>query len=436
MARTPAYLQLSKSNVFYFRLRVPKSLRSILGKREIHRSLKTRCRREAMVRGGQLLASAERLFSQAVTGANVCWQSLSWDKQVVSNSVVIAQPVEPSVALSSGPKLSEITDQYLKTQRLEGVSEKTVADKRSVVELLVRIIGDKPVDQISRKAAQRFRETALKLPPRMNQLSPKPLEKLIEEAETTISITTFNNYVKNLTTVFSYAVQEGHIDHNPFDGLRVKQRVKASEQRSRFTEEDLKRLFSSEVYARRDGDKPYQYWLPLMGLYTGARLNELCQLYLDDIIHVDDIDCIHIQASRPDQKLKNPTSERLIPIHSKLKALGFMEYVEQQRQLGHERLFDLVRHSRHGYAATPSKWFARYRDKLGFKGGDEKKDFHSFRHTVADHLKQQGVAESLIGGILGHQTGGITFSRYGKDFKPVVLVPVIEQIDLIPLTCR
>jgi len=51
------------------------------------------------------------------------------------------------------------------------------------------------------------------------------------------------------------------------------------------------------------------------------------------------------------------------------------------------------------------------------------------RHTLADHLKQKGIVESLVGGILGHQSGGITFSRYGKDFRPEVLAPVIEAVD-------
>jgi len=65
---------------------------------------------------------------------------------------------------------------------------------------------------------------------------------------------------------------------------------------------------------------------------------------------------------------------------------------------------------------------------LGFKDGEGQKDFHSFRHTVADHLKQKGISEHLVGGLLGHQTGGITFSRYGKDFRPDVLVPVVEAL--------
>ncbi|MBR9829949.1 MAG: tyrosine-type recombinase/integrase, partial [Oceanospirillales bacterium] len=87
-----------------------------------------------------------------------------------------------------------------------------------------------------------------------------------------------------------------------------------------------------------------------------------------------------------------------------------------------------IRHQRHGYSATPSKWFGRLREALGFKDAEGKKDFHSFRHTVADHLKQLGVTEGLVAGVLGHQSGGITFNRYGKDFKPEVLQPVIEQL--------
>lgn len=148
------------------------------------------------------------------------------------------------------------------------------------------------------------------------------------------------------------------------------------------------------------------------------------------MVVINGIDCLHIRATRSDQKLKTVTSERIVPIHSKLKALGFLEFVRAQREAGHQRVFaELSSHRSHGYAAAPSKWFARVRDQLGFREGSERKDFHSFRHTLADHLKQKGIVESLVGGILGHQSGGITFSRYGKDFRPEVLAPVIESVD-------
>lgn len=59
----------------------------------------------------------------------------------------------------------------------------------------------------------------------------------------------------------------------------------------------------------------------------------------------------------------------------------------------------------------------------GIQGGDVQKDFHSVRHIFADHLKQKGVAEFLVGGVLGRQSEGITFVRYGKDFRPEVVAP-------------
>lgn len=483
MSAVPSYLWLSRHSVFYFRIVVPEVLRPLFPCAEIRRSLQTRCKREALIRGRELLLQVQRLYTQAFQGIRPCLDALrgaweaggkrvaswaSWLRQqqlvemVASGLTPQGQPradseggqgevigslqkprrastgvfPAPSMGLvpdapSASPRFSKVVDECLEQQEREGVSTKTIDDKRSVAALLVRIIGDLPVDLISRQDARKFRETALKLPPRLNQLPDgQSLEEVIKTATSTISLTTFNNYVKNLTTFFTYAIREGYCERNPFDGLRVKQRGKVSEERSVFTEEDLRRLFSKEVYASVSSSKPNQYWLPLLGLYTGARLNELCQLYLDDVVTINGVDCLHIRASRPDQKLKTASSERLVPIHSKLKALGFIEFIQKQRAAGHQRVFpELTCHKKHGYGAAPSKWFTRVREQLGFRDGEGQKDFHSFRHTIADHLKQKGISEALVGGLLGHQTGGITFSRYGKDFRPEVLAPVVEAVD-------
>lgn len=226
-------------------------------------------------------------------------------------------------------------------------------------------------------------------------------------------------------------MREGYCARNPFDGMRVRQRRKQSEERSAFNSEDLKLLFSKQTYALPTSNKPDQYWLPLLGLYTGARLSELCQLYVDDVVSVNGIDCLHIRADKPDQRLKTPSSERLIPLHSKLKQLGFLEYVERLRTTQPGRVFPrLSRHKKHGYGAGASKWFARVRERLGLRENGINKDFHSFRHTLADHLKQKGLAEELVAGLLGHQAGGITFNRYGKDYRPETLLPVIEAVTL------
>lgn len=453
MSTVPSYLLLSRHSVFYFRIVVPEAIRPLFSQREIRRSLQTRCRREALIRGRELLLQVQRLFTEAFQGRKpslellrgaweaggkrvASWASwLSQQRLVSSFESAIAQPRKSPRKVAAAPvpdhqnlapKFSTVVEEHLREQAREGVSLKTLDDKKAVASLLVRVIGDQPINLITRKEAHQFRETALKLPPRIHQLSVASLEEAIAQAGTTISLTTFNNYVKNLTTFFVFAMREGYCDKNPFEGLRVKQRRKVSEERSAFAEADLQALFDKARYAPADGPKPNQYWLPLLGLYTGARLNELCQLRLDDVVVVNGIDCLHIRQGSADQKIKTDSSERLVPIHSRLKTLGFLEYIGRLRNEGQVRVFpELTRHKKHGYSAAPSKWFARVRAQLGFEG---KKDFHSFRHTLADHLKQKGVSEALVGGILGHQTGGITFSRYGKDFRPEVLAPVVEMI--------
>lgn len=465
MSTIPSYLMLSRHSVYYFRIVVPDVIRPLFPQREIRRSLQTRCKREALIRGRDILAQVQGRFTQAFQGIRpslefirgawevggkrlASWSSWLRQQQLIGTAMPlpsvasercvealqlppVASVVKVPAVVQQSPRFLAVVDEQLGQQRREGIAVKSLDDKRAVAVLLTRIIGDMPIDQITRKDAHLFRETALKLPPRLHQLPDQPLEQSIAEATSTISVTTFNNYVKNLTTFFSYAVREGYCSRNPFDGLRVRQRRKVSEERSAFSAEDLKLLFNRATYAPAHGQKPNQYWLPLLGLYTGARLNELCQLYTDDVVTIDGIACIHIRATRSDQRLKTASSERLVPLHSRLLELGFLAYVEKVREVGSERVFpELTCHKKHGYSAAPSKWFTRVREQLGFRDYAAKKDFHSFRHTLADHLKQKGVAESLVGGLLGHQTGGITFGRYGKDFRPDVLVSVMEQVTL------
>jgi hypothetical protein len=63
--------------------------------------------------------------------------------------------------------------------------------------------------------------------------------------------------------------------------------------RSVYDSYDIECLFkglSEEIYVKQ----PHRYWVPLIGLFQGMRQNEICQLYMDDLIQVDGIDCIRI----------------------------------------------------------------------------------------------------------------------------------------------
>ena len=60
-----------------------------------------------------------------------------------------------------------------------------------------------------------------------------------------------------------------------------------------------------------------------------------------------------------------------------------------------------------------------YLTKMGLK--TDKKNFHSFRHTVIDLLKQKGIEPHFINELLGYSTGNIDLERYGKGYSPDIL---------------
>ena len=72
------------------------------------------------------------------------------------------------------------------------------------------------------------------------------------------------------------------------------------------------------------------------------------------------------------------------------------------------------------YNQNVSRFFnRRYLPSLGLK--TDKKNFHSFRHTVTDHLKQKGVEPHFINELLGHSSGNIDLDRYGKGYNPDII---------------
>ncbi len=122
--------------------------------------------------------------------------------------------------------------------------------------------------------------------------------------------------------------------------------------------------------------------------------------------------------------MKNKASERLIPLHDKLIEFGFIDFVNKQWKTKVVRLFpDLYYNINDGYARKAGRWFNEQYLRKKLKITDPSKTYHSFRHTVADRLKQRGVAESFISELLGHSTGdSMSTGRYGKRYQPMVLM--------------
>jgi integrase len=164
--------------------------------------------------------------------------------------------------------------------------------------------------------------------------------------------------------------------------------------------------------------------LPLLALYTGARLEELCQLKAQDFKVIDGCHYIDIHGEGDTQnRVKTPSSIRKIPVHTDLIGLGLLDIVNK-RSTGHF-LFDLKRINTN-LGHLPSKWFSGYKGSLGLPKGT--KVFHSFRHTLRDKLTLNGVPNEHIRELLGHEQIGETFGRYGSTIPVNVLAESLEKL--------
>ena len=128
------------------------------------------------------------------------------------------------------------------------------------------------------------------------------------------------------------------------------------------------------------------YWVRIIRLYHGTRLQEISQLSLSDIYPLDKIWVIDINDNTKDKKLKTPNSKRKIPLHQNLIDLGFLDYLHILEQKGRDRLFHELTLGRDGYTKNPSRFFNDYLRELGIKSATEKYDFHSLRHNCNNQL--------------------------------------------------
>ena len=188
---------------------------------------------------------------------------------------------------------------------------------------------------------------------------------------------------------------------NPFeehDLPKVRGRDKVDAQRKDFTLDDLSKLHAAAVseglYALAD--------LILLGTYTGARIEELCQLKKDNVIIVDKVLSFDITDS------KTKAGIRVVPIHP-----GIIDLVKRlMNDSTDEYLIVTKSRSKYGIRSDPMvKAFGRLKTALGF-GSD--RVFHSIRKTVITQLVRANVQGTLIAELVGHETGLVTFDVYSQ----------------------
>lgn len=350
----------------------------------------------------------------------------------LDDSVTPFQPQD--LLFSNGPRdlsekvgltINELIKAYLRAHKLTW-RPKTYRTHGPKLELLAEYLGgDRLADSITRKDLIHYPDELLRLR-RNHHTMPAPNfhSRQTDNPNARIMASTATGILARTTGMFSWAFQKGYIETNPAQMLTVTmpKMKKGVRGRRPFTYEELKTLFSAPLftgslsrYRRHDpGDalvKDDEYWLPILGLYTGARLSELIQLHLTDCFLDDDYPHISINEDGPEKPgdpdfkhVKSMAGVRHIPIHPDLIELGFREFFERQRKLAgkRKRLFSRIKYGADGHPSTPySKKFGRLLSKVGLD--DPQLVFHSFRHTMMDAFRNSGTSKFVVDRIIGHQ---------------------------------
>ena len=273
-------------------------------------------------------------------------------------------------------KLSGLVESYIVEKQLSWAPKET-KNQQNYINTFIEHVGDKGLSEYTKADAVSFKTWLLG-----SGKSP----------------TTINKYIQKLSLLFSWLSDHTEQTTDIFKGLKLK-RVKEVNVRSGYTDPELK-LFDS--WAKEQ--EPWRMFIAMIGRYHGLRSNEACQLYSDDVELVNSVWCFNIRATRDDQSLKTEASQRLVPIHSKLLAAGFLDFVASRKG---GRLFKELPYRNNCYSHLFGQWFSRNRPV--------NKDFHSLRHTVASKLKAAGIPLQYAAAILGHTNKAISYDRYGGD---------------------
>jgi integrase len=306
--------------------------------------------------------------------------------------------------------------------------------------------GDRPVQSYEKRDLTSFYDVLRGLPalyskkPEWRDLSPAEIVERTEGSTIErLTMKTVKRHFSALGRLFTYFKKRGEFEgENPAHGFEFPLKGRANEGRKMWPSDKLARLFSSPVFtgclteARRSrpGDqviKDERYWLPILGVYHGNRLEEFAQLRREDVRCDGTIWYFDINDAG-DRQLKNEQSRRRVPIHPAVIRLGFVEYVEQVATEPDALVFPLLRpggpDNKLGFYFT--KWFSRYRQEIDLY--EKGLDYHSFRHGVTTKLYEAGVQEALIDELTGHEGQGTSRKVYKKQMPLHVLLEAISKV--------
>lgn len=456
--RNPSYITTNRLGIYQFQYRIPRRFQlDPTTPKLVRKSLSTRDRKTALAAARRLIVTLDDLadksddqqtdFVASVMSLLKIKRCFSSEKRShffeQSNGVELFNNL-PSRS-GTGVSLTSAMDMYLTEKKKTWNPKSVEANERNLglkIQTFIQIVGDIDCSLLRVTHVTDYKTKLFKIP--VNRSKRKIYRSLtldeifqmdIPEKDK-LSAETLLGHFNKVSAFLDWGYRNGLMDADLKMSLQkvIKKPKHAVNQRDAFSPEDLKKLFNSEQYINGTHKQASHYFIPLLALFTGARQNELCQLYKEDVYrdHETGLWVLDINDDGKEKHLKKPSHSRIVPLHPQLIELGFIDYVQKMTT---KRIFTDLKFKRDGYGQSFSRWFnSTYRNanhcNVG-QGRDENKNFHSFRHSFITRLTNDyEIPQHKIAHLVGHRPndGSETIQRYTKPTELIDRYRIIELL--------
>lgn len=342
--------------------------------------------------------------------------------QVVTQPTSVLQPNKPRV------RISEMVKRFIDDNQASASpwDYSQLGKYNAELSMFCQLMGDCYIDELTTENIRRQYVESLHLlplnPKRHKVLCDKkgellPAPQIISLAKKhqleTVGVRTYKSKAILVKTFLKQLAHDEYTEEklkNAFSGL---EKIETPErQRPILLDEDLQAIFNCNEFYKGIWFKKYvfRHWVTLIALYSGMRVNEICQLEISDIKQDKKSKIFYFDLNKNgDRKsLKNTRAKRKIPIHQTLIKLGFLSYVESQKRKKETKLFSELTYTKgEKWSKKVKRWFNH--DYLEVKGVEKfvsedhtTVSFHCFRTTFNNYIKQNGLDRSIGEEILGH----------------------------------
>lgn len=414
-----------RGNTWYATLHVPQDIRHIIGKSKFFESLKTTDKRIAETRAAPIVANWKAKIAAARGTSDPFLEEALRLRTIIEKAPTDAEPGHYSQRDLTMDALGEIAGQIAKDQEERDLfhaiatgketllssfydewiahltqAPKTIDQMKKDVKLMVDHF--RTVERIDKAAVIEWVRELMAGSPERKPYTYSSLERIfkfsrsfwgylqdIGKADPERQPFSLPNFAKRATAK-SNGASKGGDGWIPFEPAEVVALLDAATEKDDHQLPDLIRL----------------------GMYSGARIEELCSLKADD--------CTEAVLKITDSKTEAGIRE--VPVHSML-----VDVVKRLKEASTDGylISDLSFNKYNDRSNAIGKRFGRLKKSLGFP---DKKVFHSIRKTLVTLLENAGISENLAADIVGHEKPRITYGLYSGGATLAVKKEALERI--------